>query len=800
LDRSTQLPPTRGNVKNKKLEDRVYKYPLKKAQEEGYFKPIQFRPVEEFNPEKADEAIATRAIQQLRDDAQYNHILMARVGSVERARQVFPLYAKYAEFNPVQIHTGIKSVKEREKIREAIISGASKIVVCVDMLGEGFDLPELKIAAFHDIRKSLAVTLQLAGRFTRSRADLGEATFIANIANVEVRDELRKLYMRDTDWNFLLPQLSDGMIQEQVGLREFLEGFAHFPDDIPLKNLRPATSTVIYKTKCLRWTPENFRTGIPGIASCERIYHGVNDQRQTLVVITARRVSVDWADITDIFTWEWELYILFWDQEQHLLFIHNSSNSGNFQPLARAVAGEDVALINGQTVFKCFAGVNRLQLQNVGLTEQLGRLVRYTGRMGSNVEPRLTEVQRRNTQKALLFGRGYEHGHKATVGASRKGRIWSFATTNIEALTKWCTGIGRKILDDTIDPDAVLKGTLEAELIAERPPRMPIGIDWPEDIYKESEIAYTFVLDDGIELPLYETDIVLKDPTEDGELRFAISSATVSINITLTLFEKDENKDFRFTIVGKANVYMKYRSYRIPLADFFYEHSPVIWFVDGSSLEGNKFTPLKITYPPYNKEKIQVWDWTGIDLTKESQRVTKEPDSIQYRVIEELKKTDYSIIFDDDDQGEAADVVTVRVLEETDGRNVLDIEFYHCKFSRTQPGERIKDLYEVCGQAQKSIHWMDNDHRQVGLFTHLLRREPKRRQGLEASRFERGNAEELTKIREMSRVCPVRISIFIVQPGLSKKNATLDQLELLSVTENHLMETYNLPFGVIASA
>jgi hypothetical protein len=55
-------------------------------------------------------------------------------------------------------------------------------VICVDMLGEGFDLPELKIAAFHDIRKSLAVTLQLAGRFTRFRPDLGEATFIANIA------------------------------------------------------------------------------------------------------------------------------------------------------------------------------------------------------------------------------------------------------------------------------------------------------------------------------------------------------------------------------------------------------------------------------------------------------------------------------------------------------------------------------------------------------------------------------------------------------------------------------------------
>jgi superfamily II DNA or RNA helicase len=56
------------------------------------------------------------------------------------------------------------------------------------MLGEGFDLPELKIAAFHDIRKSLPITLQLAGRFTRTKYDeeLGDASFVANIADLDV--------------------------------------------------------------------------------------------------------------------------------------------------------------------------------------------------------------------------------------------------------------------------------------------------------------------------------------------------------------------------------------------------------------------------------------------------------------------------------------------------------------------------------------------------------------------------------------------------------------------------------------
>jgi superfamily II DNA/RNA helicase len=135
-----------------------------------------------------------------------------------------------------------RDAAKREEIRQEIISGESRIIVCVDMLGEGFDLPELKIAAFHDIRKSLAVTLQLAGRFTRSRPDLGNATFVANLAEVNVQEELRKLYTRDPDWNYLLPQLSDTAIDAQVTFKEFIDGFADFPEDIPLKQIKPATS------------------------------------------------------------------------------------------------------------------------------------------------------------------------------------------------------------------------------------------------------------------------------------------------------------------------------------------------------------------------------------------------------------------------------------------------------------------------------------------------------------------------------------------------------------------------------
>ncbi len=303
----------------------IFKYPLKKAQQDGYFKPIRFESIVAFTRKKSDQAIATKAIERLRADADKGHILMARAENVARASEVFELYRPFQEFNPVQLHTGIKSLRQREEIRRRIVNGEVRIVVCVDMLGEGFDLPELKIAAFHDIRKTLAVTLQLAGRFTRARPDLGDATFIANTGDVNVQDELRKLYTRDPDWNVLLPQLSDRMIGEQVSLQLFLRGFSEFTKEIPLKTVRPATSTVVYKTTCNDWRPENFRAGIHALDTCEQVHDTLNQSEHTLVIVTARRVQLAWTDVESLFSWEWELYVLIWSPDQNLLFINSST-------------------------------------------------------------------------------------------------------------------------------------------------------------------------------------------------------------------------------------------------------------------------------------------------------------------------------------------------------------------------------------------------------------------------------------------------------------------------------------------
>lgn len=780
----------------------IFKYPLKLAQEEGYFAPIQFQRVEEFNTKRVDQVIAEKAVAQLRADKDKGHILMARVEDVSRAKAVFELYRPYEEFNPVQLHTGIKSAKQRQAIRQQIISGHSRIVVCVDMLGEGFDLPELKIAAFHDIRKTLAVTLQLAGRFTRARPDLGNATFIANTADVNVQEELRKLYTRDPDWNALLPQLSDTMIGEQVSLQEFLKGFTDFAEEIPLRTVRPATSAVAYRTSCTDWAPHNFREGLPGLQSCERIFHTVNEAERTLVIVTVRRVAIDWTDVEDLYSWQWELYVVLWSQEQQLLFINSSTNSGEYKGLAHAIAGSTATLIRGQQVFRTFSGVTRLRLQNVGLTEQLGRNVRYTGRMGADVAAELPDVQRRHARKSVLSGSGFEDGHKATVGASRKGRIWSHHRDRVDQFTAWCKAIGAKLLDEGIDADEVLKGTLESTTIGERPKLVPIAADWPETLYTTPEAMWSLGIG-GVQYGLYELDLEVASYSVDGPIRIKIVAEDRDAELILELFEDDDGPNYRFVVQADQTVQIRRgeRAEARDAAEFFYDDPPTIWFADGSALEGNDFVSLKNPHPPYDATKIQAWDWSGTNIRKESQGPQKEADSVQAQVVRTLLTGDYDMIVDDDARGEAADVVTIRLVRDGAAPTRVDVEFYHCKYSGgSAPGHRVDDLYEVCGQAQKSIAWISSHEKSTDLFTHLLRREAHRQDTGGGSRLERGDTELLSTIREVSRLCPVSLKIFIVQPGLSKAQVSREQLELLSVTETYLMETYRLPFGVIASS
>ena len=789
----------------KRLDGKIiFNFPLKNAQEQGYFTKIDFIPIHEYDPEKADKQIVEAAIQRLKQDLEngHNHILMARCATKERAQKIFELYREHTELNPVIIYSQCPDEKDTYN---KIVNKKTRVIVCVDMLGEGFDLPELKIAAFHDIRKSLPITLQFAGRFTRTKYDeqLGNASFVANIADLNVKAELEELYSDGANWNQILSDVSFGRINEEVEYKSFMEGFENISNsNIPFSTIRPKFSTVVYKNKTNGWFPNNFSKGISGYDDLDYKFYDINRDEKIIVIITAKKENVDWVNHKDIQQFVWNMIVVFWDTKNNLLFINSSDNSSLYKELAEAIIGDEgkmPEIIKGIDVFKSFYNINRTRLKNVGLKYFIGKDIRFRMHVGFDVAEALSIAERQKGEKAFVVGSGFENGEETNIGASYKGRIWSVIKQgDLRDFKQWCVELGEKLINDKIDSNQILKETLIPKSISQIPNIYPICVDWHEDIYMGYETNFKFSIG-GSTTTTANTDICITTPYENGRLLFSIVTEFKSATFELVLFKNNSTdtpyNDFKIEQITNEPVIVSFGSKAVSGIDFFSKYIPTIWFADGSALTGNEYIELKQSISVYPKDNIIAWDWQGTSLEKESQQVNpKITDSIQYKVIEELKKGDFDIIYDDDYSGEIADVITIKFHSDK-----LCVGLYHLKYAIDgKVSGQVKNLYEVCGQAQKSVHWKHKEGKEF--INHLLRRETKTKNGQECSRLEVGTKEDLEKLLSIAKQkIPMEFEIYIVQPGFSKTNATDEILTLLGVTDMYLKDYAGINLKIIAS-
>ena len=165
---------------NKEISgDVIYYYPLSMAYSDGIFGDIRYIPIR-LGPNK-DTLIAKEAERVLLNDRNLglNHFLMVRTDGKDKAKQLQNLYSECTTLKLQRIDSSMTHRTIRLCIA-ALKSMKIDGIICVDMLGEGFDFPNLKIAAIHAPHKSLASTLQFIGRFARTNADnIGAAKFIA---------------------------------------------------------------------------------------------------------------------------------------------------------------------------------------------------------------------------------------------------------------------------------------------------------------------------------------------------------------------------------------------------------------------------------------------------------------------------------------------------------------------------------------------------------------------------------------------------------------------------------------------
>jgi superfamily II DNA or RNA helicase len=770
----------------------IYNYPLSLAQRDKYYEKIVFMPIVDFNPETADEKIAEQAINTLKRDleAGYDHILMARVDEKKKAEEIFDkIYQKYTEYSPVFIHSGI-SKSAQKIILDGIKEKRHRIIVCVDMLGEGFDLPQLKICAMHVMHKNITTTFQFIGRFTRTTgSNLGQATIIANIADNNFRDVLHKLYQKDSDWDKIISQSNENIIGNIIEDESFFKNFSDvpLPHKIPLRNITPAMSTVVFKLydSVVSWRPEQYITYFN-----DKKYETVaveHNVKHLQVIIARNTDKVTWGKIDDLMNTEYELYIAYLNPEQKLLYINSSNNGSTHVKLAEALVGKNISLYNEADIYRTLHNVFQLELFNLGLKSQIDGPISFTMYAGNGIVKGLSELEK-GMHSSNLFGVGYEDGEKITIGCSNKGRVWTKLVKSIPDYCDWCDKTGSKLLDETIDTKNIFDFIQKPERISKLPEdKIPISIKWNERFYYEPQTACygsknNFVIDYDIELVSFT----------DSSITFKI---LIDNNISIYQLNIDEDKNgrgFKYKCIEGYPIEIIQKNEARSISDLFFEYPPIIWFQDNSKLYNDLFFPFKYKIPVFDTEKVIPYNWDGVDITKESQTKVKYEDSIQYRMIQSLKQeSEYTIIFDDDNANEASDIVAIKSYESE--YHKLIFELYHCKYSsKEQPGGRLKDLYEVCGQAQRSYHWK---HSPIELIRHMIRRNGSRIKQGNPTRFEKGGDNELLVILNMlqSSYCDVEFNVYVVQPGIEKSKLCNDSelLTLLGATDLLLKKTGN---------
>lgn len=762
----------------------VYNYPLSLALKDKCFSKISLVTVDERHPKKKDKAIADAAMARLLKDRKNGwnrHCMMVRA---EAKSHAIDLYRKYTEWFPSEdialVHSG---TKERKRVVQDIRKGKYTIVICVDMLKEGFDYPDFKIAAVHGVHKSLAVLLQFIGRFTRTQAGLGDASFVVNYAEEKMSVELENLFQEGSGWEEVISEIADAKKAEAETLLSFLQGCKPLsgfdsPDiELNPKLVYPALSCVCYKCDNANWNYFKKSFNLRKYALSQPF---INEKENVFYFTTQKREKVKWARTNTMRDQTWDLIVMHHDPSTGILYIGYSEKRLDVNTLVEDITGAIPNPINGDCVFRSFDSIKRLSIVHAGIFKPANHLHRYSRLSGADVTTELSKWKEgKRCQKSDFVGVGFRDGFPVSVGASVKGKIWSPARVgDIKEWKSWCLDIGRMITDNNINSDQLLEDSAEKIQLEKYPDQLIVlATDWSEELYAR---IHKLTIERCRSQSLMLSECVLKYSSSKGnKANFTLNSFDETIPFSIILGgEKGHSieglDDCNFLIEGL-------KSTSISLKQFFEENPPTLFLLNGCTISGSIYTDYgESPIQQIPTERIQALDWENVNYTIESlyKSTIKRENSIQEYIMKRLINQGAKIVFNDDNSGESADIVAI-FLEE----DLVRFEMVHCKYSKEKSGARLSDLYEVCGQAIVSLRykWKPEE-----LLKHL-----ERRNGagvLKGKRFYHGGMSDIDDIKKSLKYTNVEFEFAIAQPGVESSNISTDMNNFLGSVYSTVVE------------
>lgn len=425
----------------------VYNYPLSRAYKDGIFGEIMFNPIEE-GPEK-DKRIALEAERILFNDREsgYDHFLMIRTDTKDKAKKLEELYKDVTKLKLERIDSTM-STKTVEKTIKLLKEKKLDGIICVDMLGEGFDFPNLKIAAIHEPHKSLASTLQFIGRFARTNAEkIGTAKFIAmNDDNLKI--ENNKLYSSDAAWQDMIISMSEEKIEGDLEVNEILSQFTK-PENkdelISLNNIRPNCHAKVYKVSNFNIYgdfPEELKVG-------ENIYR--SKEMNSILGISQISSTPLWLDGDSVLNNEFGLYIVHYQPNTKLMFIYSQNKTEAVYELIAESFAEHYDKIPRDEMNRVLAEFSDYEFFNTGMQNRYSESGEsYRIYAGSNTASSIDETTGKMLSAGHAFCKVKKDGSTSTIGYSSGSKFWSSSYLNIPEYIKWCDLFGEKISNNKL--------------------------------------------------------------------------------------------------------------------------------------------------------------------------------------------------------------------------------------------------------------------------------------------------------------------------------------------------------------
>jgi superfamily II DNA or RNA helicase len=782
---------------NKEIKGRlIYAYSLSKAYQDGIFGEISYVPVDpNENSSISDIAIAKEASRQFKKDKEdgYDHRLMVRTDSKKRATELLTIYEENTDLK-LKMVKGEHSLRHVKTVIKNLSEGDLDGIVCVDMMGEGFDFPSLKIAAIHSPHKSLAVTLQFVGRFARtSGSNLGPAKFIAVPSEIKIESE--RLYKSGAIWQEMIANLSSIRVEKESTVREALDSFENIGEyddeefsDISLYTIEPYHRIKIYSVSGV----VDLKNEIEWPRDIEVIYERFSDSLNAIIYLTKEVKKSSFSKDDRFNNITHDAFIIYHDTDADLIFLcFTRRTEGFYEFVMQGITDGVYKILSLVKVNRALNGLKNHEFFSVGMRSRSQSSTSESYRMisGSCADKAIQPSDARLYHRGHSFGGAEENGVAITIGISSASKVWSNKYSQIPSIIQWCKSIAKKIDSDRNEDTEcgldILSVGEEIQVI----PDDVMYCDWDKEVYKGNYIAEYFTSEGRLKTcQLLDFDLGIDyDSITQSELVFAISV-------------EDERFEYKYSIAGGAmfeccgdrEVFIKKTGSTSELSNFLSEY-PIVFFTGSlSSFFGVSF--MKAHDPGtlnYRLDLIQSVDWAeyGVDVKNECKPASSDGISIQDYLSEELKNNgENDVVYFDHGTGEIADFIAVQSNQD----NVL-VKFYHCKKSGgVSAGNRVEDAYEVCGQSIKCTIYT----RPSKLFQRISYRFTEKK-GM--ALFIKGDLETLRGYLCDTPPAKISFRIIAVQPGISRESITEKLGNILASVDDYLVRDRHDHFHIMGS-